>query len=82
MLHPIRIRMTFGWIRTGGAPEKCRNCFTRDEMGKRSPAASCSLVKYTTLPSSSTVGSVEPSGNSKLILLGIWQSTPPWTQRR
>ena len=63
--------MTFGWIRAEGAPEKCRNFFTKDEMGKRSPAMSCSQVKYTTLSSSSTVGSAGPSGNSKLILIGI-----------
>ena len=63
--------MTFGWISAGGALEKYRNIFIRDEMGKRSPVASCSRVKYTTLSSLSTVGSVGPSDNSKLILLGI-----------
>ena len=71
MLHSVRIRITFGWIRARGALEKCRNCFTRDEMGKRSPIESCSQVKYTTLSFSLTVDSVGPSGNSKSILLGI-----------
>ena len=71
MLHPVRIRMTFRWIRAGGALEKCRNCFTKDEIGNRSPAVSCSLVKYIILSSSSIVDSVGPSSNSKSILLGI-----------
>ena len=71
MLPPVRIRMTFGWIRAGGALEKCRNCFTRDEMGKRSPVASYSRVKYTTLSSSSIVDLAGPSNNSKSISLGI-----------
>ena len=84
MLHPVRILITFGWIRAGGALQKCRNCFTRDEMGKRSPIISCSRVKYTTLSSSLTTDSAGPSGNSKSIL---WEfdsktSTPPWIERR
>ena len=71
MLHPVRIQIAFEWIRAGGAPEKCRNYFTRDEMGKRSLAASCSRVKYTTPSSPLTVDLVGPSGNLKSILLGI-----------
>ena len=63
--------MTFGWIRAGGAPEKCRNCFTRDEMGKRSPTTSCSRVKYTALSSSSIVDLAGPSDNLKSILSRI-----------
>ena len=63
--------MAFGWIRAGGAPKKCRNCFTTDEIGKRSLAASCSRVKYTTLSSPLTVDLAGPSGNSKSILPGI-----------
>ena len=71
MLHLVKIRMTFGWIRAEGTLEKCRNCFTRDEIGKRSPTASCSRVKYTTLSSSSIADSDGPFDNSKSILLGI-----------
>ena len=71
MLHPVRIRMTFRWIRAGGDPEKCKNCFTIDEMGNQSPAVSHSRVKYITLSSSSIVDLAESSGNSKSISLGI-----------
>ena len=71
MPHLVRIRMTFGWIRAGGTIEKCRNRFMRDEMGKRSQAASYSRVKYTALSSSSIMDSARPSDNSKSILLGI-----------
>ena len=71
MLHLVRIQITFGWTRSGGTLEKCRNWFTRDEMGKRSPVVSCSRVKYTTLSSSLRVGSAGPFDNLKSILLGI-----------
>ena len=60
--------MTFGWIGVGGAPKNCRNCLTRDEMGKRSPDVSCSRVKYIAPFSAPKVDSAGPSGNSKLIL--------------
>ena len=63
MLHSVRIRMTFGWIRAGGAPKKCRNCLTRDETRKRSPAASYFRVKYTTPSSSLIVDLPGPSDN-------------------
>ena len=71
MPHPTRIRMTFEWIRAGDAPEKCRNCLIRDETGKRSPAASCSKVKYTAPSPSPIVDTVGPSSNSISILSGI-----------
>ena len=51
----------------------CKNCFTNDETGKRSPVASCSLVKKTVLSSCSTVKQVGPSDNSKLMSSGTQQ---------
>ena len=71
MQHLVRIWMTFGWIRAGGALEKCRKYFTRDDTKKQSPAASCSRVKYTILSSSPIVGSTGPSDNLKSISVGI-----------
>ena len=73
MLHPTKIRMTFGWIRAGDAPKKCRNCLIRDKTGKRSPAATCSRVKYTAPSPSPIVDSTRPSVNSISVLSRIWQ---------
>ena len=50
---------------------KCRNYFTRDDTKKRSPARSCSRVKYTVLFSWPIVGLAKPFDNSKSILPGI-----------
>ena len=65
--------MIFGWTRVGGAQKKCRNYLIRDETGKRNPVVSYSLVKYIAPSSLLIVDSVGPSGNSKLMLSGIWQ---------
>ena len=72
MLHATRIQMTFGWIRAGGALEKCKNCLIRDKTRKRSLATSCSRGKCTAPSPSPIVDSAGPSGNSISILSGIW----------
>ena len=51
----------------------CRNCFTNDETGKRSPVVNCSRVKKTTLSSYPIVEKAGPSDNSKLIPSGTRQ---------
>ena len=65
MLHSIRIRIIFGWTRADSALEKCKNCLIRDEMGKRSLAANCSWVKYTTPSPSPKVDSTGKCRNRK-----------------
>ena len=62
--------MKFKWIRARGALEKCRNCFTRDEMGKQSPTMSYSRVKYTTLSSSLTMDSAKTVQQLKIDVAG------------
>ena len=71
MLHLTKIRMTFEWIRAGGALKKCRNCLIRDEMGKRSSIMSSSRVKYTASSFSPIVDSARSSDNSISILSRI-----------
>ena len=51
----------------------CRNCFTNDETGKRSPATNFSWVKYTTLSTCPTVEKASSFNNSKLMLSGTRQ---------
>ena len=52
---------------------KCKNCLTRDDTGKRSPAASYSRVKNIVLYLSPIVDSIGLSNNSKSISSGIEQ---------
>ena len=70
---PIRMRITLGWIRAGGARVKCKNCLTMDGTGNRNPIARCSRVKNTPLCSPLKVDSSGLSTNQKLMLSGTSQ---------
>ena len=51
----------------------CRNCFTSDETGKRSPASNCPRVKWMASFASPTIEKASPSENSKLMSSGTQQ---------
>ena len=72
---PIRIRITLGWMRAGGARVKCINYLTTVGTGKRSPAARCSRVKNTSLFSPPNMDSSALSINRRSMLSGTSQYT-------
>ena len=69
----IRIQITLGWIRAGGARVKCKNCLNMSCIGKRNPAARCSRVKNTPLCSLPSVDSSVLSINRRSMSLGTSQ---------
>ena len=73
--QPIRMRITLGCIRAGGARVKCKNCLTMAGTGKRSPTTRCSRVKNTPLCSPPSMDSSALSINRRSMLSGTSQCT-------
>lgn len=44
-LHPIKIRMTLGWMKANQILEQCRNCLRRDRIGNQCPTMNCPFMK-------------------------------------
>ena len=51
----------------------CKNCFTKEEIGKRSPVANYFRVKWTALSACPTIGRAGSSDYSKLMSSGTRQ---------